>query len=69
MTKVDRKKLDEGRESTQKTERLSVANTVIKFCLDQSLGSSVNTVLFIIVMGLFRRLSWSQILANIQQVY
>lgn len=40
-------------------QKLSVVNTAIKLVLDQSVGAAVNTMLFIVVMGFFRTLSFS----------
>jgi protein Mpv17 len=38
----------------RKYGRLNISNTIIKFCLDQSLGATANTVLFIVLLGLIR---------------
>jgi hypothetical protein len=49
--------------------RLCIGNTMIKFVLDQSIGASVNTLVFIIAMGTFRGLTVSGILALMKQVF
>ncbi|RDL33200.1 uncharacterized protein BP5553_08639 [Venustampulla echinocandica] len=59
--------LDKGLVPSQKGDRLSVSNTAIKFLLDQSLGAGVNTMLFIVVMGMFKGLEWAQILDTLQR--
>lgn len=68
MKKKNAGNLDKGLVPSQKGDRLSVSNTAIKFLLDQSLGAAVNTILFIVVMGLFKGLAWAQILDNVQRV-
>lgn len=39
-------------------KQLSIRNTIIKFLLDQSIGAAVNTVMFIMGIGMLRGQSW-----------
>jgi hypothetical protein len=55
-TDVDRKK------------RLSKTNTAKKFVLDQTLGATVNTLLFIAVMGAFKGKDGKAIIRDCQRV-
>ncbi|CAD0115118.1 unnamed protein product, partial [Aureobasidium uvarum] len=48
-------------------QQLSVGHVVVKFLLDQSLGSMVNTMLYFCVMGLIKGQSWHLILEDIQR--
>ncbi|KXS99636.1 hypothetical protein AC578_9929 [Pseudocercospora eumusae] len=54
------------RVSEEKTKKLSLKNTAIKFTLDQTLGAAVNTVLFITGITLLQGQSWSTVYTNIQ---
>ena len=58
----------EKEETTPKEEPpLSLTNTAIKFVLDQSIGCWVNTIVFIVAMGLFKGQSVNQILSIIEK--
>jgi protein Mpv17 len=48
--------------------RLNVANTAVKFLLEQSLGAAANTVIFVIVMGMFKGLSIAEIVLAVRNV-
>lgn len=47
---------------------LNVANTAVKFLLEQSLGAAANTVIFVIVMGMFKGLSIAEIVLVVRNV-
>ncbi|EME88319.1 uncharacterized protein MYCFIDRAFT_55315 [Pseudocercospora fijiensis CIRAD86] len=55
--------------SEDKTKKLSLKNTAIKFTLDQTLGSAINTVLFIAGIALLRGQSLDTVYTNIQQQF
>lgn len=58
-----------GRSDTKPQKpRLNVTNTVAKVLIDQTIGGTWNTVLFIITMGLLRGLQYNTIQTQIQQV-
>lgn len=68
-TAVPKKASDEKLQSrTSKNERLSKSNTLAKFCLDQSFGAMANTVMFIILIGLFKGKSLATINADVHRV-
>lgn len=50
-------------------DRLSKTNTVVKFCLDQSLGAMANTAGFILLVGLLRGKEWGLVVSELNQVY
>lgn len=52
----------------RKIANISISNVVVKFILDQTLGSVVNMMLYFIVMGLIKGSSWSVILEDMQMV-
>lgn len=52
----------------RKMPHISISNVVVKFILDQTIGSVVNTMLYFVVMGLIRGSNWSDILDNMQMV-
>ncbi|OAP64616.1 hypothetical protein AYL99_00588 [Fonsecaea erecta] len=62
-----RKKKDDDAPVASKKETLSVTNTVAKFVLDQTIGASLNTIWFIIMINLLRGESASHILTTIQK--
>lgn len=47
---------------------LNVANTAVKFLLEQSLGATANTVIFVVVMGMFKGLSITEIVLAVRNV-
>jgi protein Mpv17 len=55
--------------AVRREEKLSITNTAVKFLLDQGLGASVNTVVFIAVMGMFKGLSTADIVANVRKLF
>ena len=58
-----------GRSDTKPQKpRLNVTNTVAKVLIDQTIGGTWNTVLFIITMGMLRGLQYNTIQTQIQQV-
>lgn len=59
---IDSKNEATKEELIAKYGQLSIRNTIIKFTLDQSLGATTNTVLFIVVLGWIK----GQSLAHIQ---
>lgn len=71
MSIIEKKEVQRGdRQVTEAgTQKLSVSNTAVKFLLDQSLGASVNTVLFIAVMGMFKGNAAEDIVLEFRQVY
>jgi len=52
----------------RKIPHISFSNVVVKFILDQTLGSVVNTMLYFVVMGLIKESNWLFILEDIQMV-
>jgi len=52
----------------RKIPHISISNVVVKFILDQTLGSVVNTMLYFVVMGLIKESNWLFILEDIQMV-
>ena len=50
-------------------KELSITNTLIKFFIDQILGASVNTLLFIAVRGMFKGMGAPEIMSNIREVH
>ncbi|KAK5733965.1 hypothetical protein LTR17_009236 [Elasticomyces elasticus] len=50
-------------------KKLNLVNTLIKFCLDQTLGAAVNTVLFIAGIALLRGLSFDTIQQNVLEQF
>lgn len=52
----------------RKTSYISKKNIVVKFILDQTLGSGVNTLLYFVVMGLIKGSGWRRILEDVQMV-
>ncbi|KIX08959.1 uncharacterized protein Z518_00037 [Rhinocladiella mackenziei CBS 650.93] len=48
-------------------ETLSLANTIAKLLLDQSIGASLNTIFFIVMINLLRGATWSQALTAVQR--
>ncbi|KIX99475.1 uncharacterized protein Z520_05051 [Fonsecaea multimorphosa CBS 102226] len=54
-------------QAVSKKETLSVTNTVAKFVLDQTIGASLNTIWFIIMINLLRGESLSYIITTIQK--
>ncbi|KIW29182.1 hypothetical protein, variant [Cladophialophora immunda] len=62
-----REKKDDGAQAVGKKETLSVTNTVAKFVLDQTIGASLNTIWFIIMINLLRGESLSYIVTTIQR--
>jgi protein Mpv17 len=59
----------DGKVAENQEGKLSITNTAIKFVLDQSVGASVNTVVFIAVMGMFKGMNISDILTHVRQVH
>lgn len=58
-----------GRLDTKPQEgRLNLTNTVAKVLIDQTIGGTWNTVLFIVTMGMLRGLQYNTIQTQIQQV-
>ena len=47
---------------------LRVVNTAAKFFLDQSIGAFVNTVIFLVVMGMFKGMRSADIMLTIRHV-
>ena len=64
------KKKDDDAVANEKKEKkgLSITNTVAKFLLDQSVGATLNTVFFIVMINLLRGATWSQTLTAVQRV-
>lgn len=56
----------EGREALK---TLNIKNTAIKFCLDQTVGAAVNTILFIAGIALLRGHSLESIQQDIQDQF
>ncbi|OAL22140.1 hypothetical protein AYO20_11240 [Fonsecaea nubica] len=56
-----------GSAGNKDKESLSVTNTIAKFVLDQTIGASLNTIWFIIMINLLRGESLSYIMATIQR--
>ena len=54
---------DSAPQPAKAKQQLSVRNTVIKFLLDQSVGSVANTVMFIMGTAMLRGRSWEQSVA------
>jgi hypothetical protein len=52
----------------EKTATLSIANTAKKFLLDQSVGSLLNTLTFILLVGLFKGKNFDGVMADVQNV-
>lgn len=67
-TEVNRKKSDGDGVVKRQGDRLSKTNTVVKFCLDQSLGAMVNTAGFILLVGLLRGKEWDLLVNELHQV-
>lgn len=49
-------------------ETLSIANTLAKFVLDQTVGATLNTIWFIVMINFLRGATPSQILTTVQRV-
>lgn len=64
--KDDDVKIDEKKETGKET--LSIKNTVAKFILDQTIGATLNTIMFIILINLLRGASWSTAVTAVQRV-
>ncbi len=64
--KRDKVSKEDGAVSTGR--KLDVGNTVKKFLIDQTVGGSVNTILFIAIMGGFKGLSPTEIAEEVQKV-
>lgn len=54
--------------SNQGKQRLNLKNTVAKVVIDQTVGAAINTVAFIMTMGLLRGQDFEVIKAQIQNV-
>jgi hypothetical protein len=52
---------DNDEDLLRKYGQLDISNTIIKFCLDQSLSATTNTALFIVILGLIRGQSFEYI--------
>jgi hypothetical protein len=52
----------------EKAATLSIANTAKKFLLDQSFGSLLNTLTFILLVGLFKGKNFDRMMADVQNV-
>lgn len=63
--KDDDAKVDEKEKGK---ETLSITNTVMKFVLDQTVGATLNTVFFIVIINLLRGASWSTTVTAVQRV-
>lgn len=50
-------------------KKLNIKNTAIKFCLDQTVGAAVNTILFIAGIALMRGHSLESIQQDIQEQF
>ena len=66
-SKMAGKKEDDTLAKDEKTA-LSITNTVAKFCLDQTIGASLNTLWFIVMINLLRGNSFVHIFATVQRV-
>ncbi|KIW92674.1 uncharacterized protein Z519_06521 [Cladophialophora bantiana CBS 173.52] len=65
---VDAKeKKDDDKRAANEKETLSITNTIAKFVLDQTIGASLNTIWFIIVINLLRGESLNHIMTSIQK--
>ena len=62
------KKKDDDAVVNEEKETLSITNTVAKFLLDQSVGATLNTIFFIVMINLLRGATWSQTLTAVQRV-
>ncbi|KAK5723282.1 hypothetical protein LTR15_004979 [Elasticomyces elasticus] len=58
-----------GKAAVKAEKKLNLVNTLIKFCLDQTLGAAVNTVLFIAGIALLRGLSFDTIQQNVVEQF
>jgi hypothetical protein len=54
--------------SKQGKQKLNVKNTVVKVVIDQTVGAAINTVAFVMTMGLLRGQDFEVIKAQIQNV-
>jgi hypothetical protein len=54
--------------SKQGKQKLNVKNTVVKVVIDQTVGAAINTVAFVMTMGLLRGQDFEVIKAQIQDV-
>lgn len=65
-----KKKDDDAKvnEKEKGKETLSITNTVMKFTLDQTVGATLNTVFFIVIINLLRGAGWSTIFTSVQRV-
>lgn len=61
-------KATRGVTDAQEETRLSVRNTIIKFFLDQSLAATVNTAMYICLMGSIKGHSWDFIQQDLYNV-
>ncbi|KAH0840638.1 integral membrane protein, Mpv17/PMP22 family [Fonsecaea pedrosoi] len=66
-TREKKKEKNDGAPSKKEKESLSVTNTIAKFVLDQTIGASLNTIWFIIMINLLRGEGLSYIIATIQK--
>ncbi|KIV86529.1 hypothetical protein PV11_02136 [Exophiala sideris] len=62
---VAKKKDDTEKDAGKET--FSIANTIAKFLLDQTIGAVGNTLLFIVVLNLMRGAGWSGIVTAVQK--
>lgn len=65
-----KKKDDDAKVEEKKGEKeeLSIANTVVKFMLDQTVGASLNTIFFIVMINLLRGAGWNAAVTAVQRV-
>lgn len=50
------------------TKTSNVKNIALKFALDQVIGATLNTILFVAGMGMIKGLSWDEIVSAIKHV-
>jgi hypothetical protein len=65
----DAKNVQTDEKGVVSTPSLNVTNTVAKIVIDQVIGGTWNTVLFIVTMGMLRGLDYDTITRQIQAVW
>ncbi|KEF63439.1 uncharacterized protein A1O9_01417 [Exophiala aquamarina CBS 119918] len=64
---ASKKKDDDEKKKGEEKEELSITNTMVKIMLDQTVGASLNTIFFIIMLNLLRGAGWSAAVTAVQR--